>query len=397
MKFGITFIAIIAICTCIEPYTPKLKGYDSNLVVDGLITDANASYTVRLTRTIQNQNDTSTSVSDATVSITDDVGNTGTLTSKGNGIYKTDSLEFRGMVGRTYVLHIIVGDGAVYESEPAKMQSVPDIDSIYYEKDQQLVNNGTQTQTGLSIYLDSKPGDNDQNYRWAFDESWEFKVPFPKKFDFNMADSVITAVANIKEYCWKSARSNDILIYSSYPGHSGPVTKQPIFFIAPDKSDRLMIEYSILVKQYSISKNEYDFWDNLTKVNTAGSDIFASQPFPVVSNIHNINSTGEKVLGYFQVSAVKEKRIFIPLSEIVRLHLPFYHYDQCVRMPDAPKFEQTWDDLYAEYCIYSYYDFIEPVYSPAGQLLQMVFTRPQCADCGFTGTQKKPDFWVDLK
>jgi len=402
-KSIITLIAVFTLCTCIDPYTPKLKGYDSLLVVDGLITDANTSYTVKLSGTIQNQNNSPVMVSDANVFITDDAGNNCNLKNRGNGIYKTDSLEFIGIVGRTYTLHITTNAGDEYVSDPCVMQSVPDIDSIYFAKDQELINNGTQSQEGVSIYLDSKEGDYNQYYRWAYEETWKFKVPYPKKFNFNMADSSITSVAAVKEYCWKSRNSDEILIYSNYSGQTGPIKKEPIYFIATDQSDRLLIEYSILIKQYSVSKAEYDFWNNLKQVNESGGDIFASQPFPVISNIHNINNPGEQVLGYFQVSSVKQKRKNIPFSEIAGMNLPFYHYP-CERIEAAPSDYQaalgpliTWDFVYALFCVTSDYYFVEPVYgNGANQLEKMVFARPECANCEITGTITKPVFWVDL-
>jgi hypothetical protein len=401
-KSIIAMVAVFVLCTCIDPYTPKLKGYNSLLVIDGLITDANTSYTVRLSRTIQNQNISPTLVADANMYITDDAGNTANLNNIGGGIYKTDSLGFTGYVGRTYTLHITTSEGDEYVSDPCPMQSVPDIDSIYFAKDQELVNNATQSEEGISIYLDSKAGNN-QYYRWAFEETWKFKVPDPKKFNFNMADSSITSVSDIKEYCWKSSKSDEILIYSNYSGQAGAVKKEPINFIASDQSDRLLIEYSILVKQYSVSQNEYEFWDNLNQVNESGGDIFASQPFSVISNIHNINNPGEQVLGYFQVSAVKQKRIFIPFSEIAGMNMPYYNYP-CQRMVAKPSDYQTalgplitWDDVYAVFCINSDYYFVEPEYiNGTNTLEEMVFARPECANCELSGTHTKPDFWVDL-
>jgi hypothetical protein len=402
-KSIIAMVAVFTFCTCIDPYTPKLRGYDSLLVVDGLITDANTSYSVKLSRTFQVQNSTPAMVSDANVSITDNGGNNINLGNKGNGIYKTDSLDFTGMVGRTYTLHITTKEGNEYISDPCSMQSVPDIDSVYFAKDQELVNNGTQTQEGLSIYLDSKAGDNNQYYRWAYEETWKFKVPDPKKFNFNMADSSITSVANIKEFCWKNRKSDEILIYSNYSGQAGPIKKKPINFIASNQSDRLLIEYSILVKQYSVSKNEYDFWNNLKQVNESGGDIFASQPFPVISNIHNINNPKEQVLGYFQVSAVNQKRKNIPFSEIVGMNLPYYNYP-CERIEAKPSDYQaalgpliTWDFVYALFCVTSDYYFVAPEYfNGTNNLEKMVFARPECADCELSGTITKPDFWVDL-
>jgi hypothetical protein len=399
----LTLAAIIVLCTCIDPYTPKIKGYTSLLVVDGLITDANSSYTVKLSRTFQEENSVLINVSDAIVFITDNAGINTYLKNKDNGIYKTDSLEFNGTIGKTYILHIVTNEGEEYESEPCLMQSVPDIDSIYFAKDQQLTNNGSQIQDGVSIYLDSKEGDNNQYYRWAFDETWKFKVPDPKKYDFNVADSTIIPFTDVKEFCWKNRKSDGVLIRAIHPGEPTRIVKEPIFFIAPDQSDRLLIQYSILVSQYSISKREYDFWNDMKQVNENGGDIFAKQPFTVISNIRNIHNPEVKVLGYFQVSAVKQKRINIPFSAIVGLNLPYYHYP-CVRVLRSPvDFKTqfgpavTWYDVYSIFCITSTYAFVEPLYYPAtNELAKMVFTKPECANCELTGTSSKPDFWVDL-
>jgi hypothetical protein len=395
LRSVLTIVVVLALCTCVDPYVPNLKGYESLLVIDGLVTDANTSYTVKLSRTFQDQSSDHLLVADGAVFITDDKGNSSFLHNRGGGIYKTDSIEFRGVAGRTYVLHIQTG-GDVYESAPCLLRPVPDIDSIYFAKDQHLVSNGTQSQEGVTIYLDSKEGDNNSYYRWDFDETWKYIIPIPKRYDYINANTFVP-VTQIKRYCWKSRKSNEVLIRPVYPGQSVRIMKEPIFFIATGESDRLMLEYSILVRQYSISKNEYDFWDNLNKVNETGSDIFASQPYPVISNIHNINNQKEKVLGYFRVSAVKEKRIFITFNEIVKLHLPFYYNAQCKKIEAVPESKMTIDDLYGIYCITSDYEFIEPFYDQESGLLKgLVFARPECTGCELTGTMTKPDFWIDL-
>jgi hypothetical protein len=394
--------AVFIFCTCIDPYTPKLTGYTSLLVVDGLITDANNSYSVRLSRTFQAETAETVKVPDAIVYITDESRNQTDLKYRGNGIYKTDSTGFRGIVGKTYILHIITPEGGEYESEAGLMQSVPDIDSIYIERDQELINNGTGTQAGARIYLDSKEGDGNEYYRWSYNETWKFKVPLPQKFNY-INDTTILAVPKIKDYCWKNKKSDDILIHSVYSGQSGPIKKEPITFIAPDKSDRFNLQYSILVSQYSISKKEYDFWNNMKEVNENGGDIFARQPFTVISNIHNINDPKERVLGYFQVSAVKQKRKTLSFSEIQSLKLPFYNYP-CDRIESEPHDWETewgpkvtWDQVYSIYCITSTYAFVEPKFKPyTNQLDKLVFTSRECANCELTGVSAKPDFWVDL-
>jgi len=402
LKSVVTLVAVFTLCTCIDPYTPRLTGYDSLLVVEGLITDEITSSTVKLSQTFQEQNSSTSGISDATVFISDDKGNISYMINNGGGIYKTDSLEFKGIVGRTYILHINTREGIDYESEPCFMQSVPNIDSIYYEKDEELVNNETESEEGLRIYFDSEEGDENQSYRWTFEETWKFRVPNPKQFDY-MDEKNIIPVSNVKDFCWKSKKSDGILIHSIYAGHSTRIKKEPIFFIAAGKSDRLLVEYSILIKQYSISKKEYDFWNNLRQANESGGDIFAKQPYTVISNIHNINNANERVLGYFQVSSVKQKRKDITFNDLVGLDLPFYHYP-CTRIEKEPKDYMwgfgppiTWDDLYSMFCVNSDYYFIEPKYiQGTKELVKLVFTRPECADCELTGTTTMPDFWKDL-
>ena len=121
-KSVFSIIAVFTLYTCIDPFNPFISGAGSILVVDGLITDANSSFSVRLSRTVPSQDSNPVMESGALVSIIDDTGTTSYLLNTGNGIYKTDSLQFKGSPGRTYILHIKTGDGEEYESEPCLME-----------------------------------------------------------------------------------------------------------------------------------------------------------------------------------------------------------------------------------------------------------------------------------
>lgn len=408
-KSIITLIIVFTLCNCIDPYSPKLSGYESLLVVESLVTDANSSYTVKLSRTFQEQNTIPAGVSGATVFISDNSGINSYLSERNSGVYSTDSTTFRGTPGKTYVLHIQTKEGAEYESDPCLMHSVPDIDSVYFSKDQQFLNNQTQLQDGVMVSLNSKPAEKNVYLRWDFEEVWKFKVPFPKKYNYILDpefpdNPTFSLVKDVKEFCWKSRKSDVILIYSDYSGLGAEITGEPVCFIPSDKSDRFTVQYSIIVKQYSISQQEYDFWNNLKQVNVAGGDIFAKQPFTVISNIHNVKNPKERILGYFQVSAVKQKRNYLTTAQFVNLGLPYYHNscESAVKEPlDYPNAflapPPTWDDLYTIFCRNSDYYFVEPIFAPnTSDLVKMVFARPQCADCQVTGSLLKPDFWKDL-
>ncbi len=400
-KSVFTIVIIFLVCTCIDPYNPKLGEYRALLVIDGIITNLYSSNTIRLSRTFGELSVGPSKVNDAMVFITDDIGNSNDLIFKGNGIYKTDSTSFNGSVGRTYVLHITLPNGEKYESDPCFMHSVPEIDSIYFAKDQRNINNGTKNQEGLSIFLDSKAGDENQYYRWEYDETWKFKIPYPKLYIYANCE-VIYQVPEVKNvYCWKNGKSDGIISDLALPGHSGRIVKEPVAFIATELSDRLMLEYSILIKQYSISRDEYEFWDNIKKINIKGDDIFASLPYSVTSNIHNVINRNERVLGYFQVSAVKQKRKFISFSEIAKFQLPYYH-TPCVRYevrcenPFIEDYCKEFNNIYDIYTKRNNCYFIEPLFGENGFLDRLVFVIPECANCQITGTLNRPDFWKDL-
>jgi hypothetical protein len=407
LKFFLVIMIVLTTYNCIDPYFPRLNGYQPVLVVDGLITNDNRAYTVKLSYTVQQRDSTPVKVSDATVSITDEAGVNTQLTAFGNGIYRTDSLNFRGETGKTYRLHIKTSNGNEYVSDSCTMLPVPGIDSIYFAKDVQLLNNQSTTREGISIYLDTKAGTEDKSFlRWAFDETWEFKVPDPTRYTY-INDSTILTIpgSEVMEYCWKSASSTTILTGAILTGGSGSIKNQPIQFIAPELSDRISVRYSILIKQYSVSQSEYDYWNNLEQISETEGDIFGSQPYAVLSNIKNIKNSSEQVLGYFQVSAVDQRRKFISIEETIPLGLPFYNY-VCTRIVTSPsdwsKYNpwrfpaMTFDELYQMYATTPGYAFVEPVYdATTNKLAKLVFTSSECADCELTGTRTQPDFWTD--
>jgi len=214
----------------------------------------------------------------------------------------------------------------------------------------------------------------------------------------------------LNNVCWKRNQSGDIIINSVLPGGANYINGQEIQFINPLESDRLTQEYSILVKQYSISNNEYGFWNNLKKTGEAGGDIFALQPFTVISNIHNMNDNNEMVLGYFEVSAVSQKRIFTTSHDLDPLYLPHYQ-TECALIRKSPDDypganPPTWDGIYQMYMATGNYIFVKPELKnanmPSGKvfwsdLLKLDFSIKVCALCNLTGFSTKPDFWVDLK
>jgi hypothetical protein len=401
----ILLFIIASLCTCIDPYTPQFSEHDSMLVVEGLITNENISYKIKLSKTFTGLQSGSIRVRDATINISDENGKATNLINKGNGIYSTDSTLFIGKVGKTYTLNISTHDGKKYKSDSCKMYPVSRIDTIYFEKNIGYTNNQSEIHKGISIYVDSKSDvESNGNLRWEYEEIWKFSLPYPKRYDY-ISESNIVPIKDWKPSCWKKVNSSEVLINSYQPGQSSRIERQPICFIASDASDRLSIQYSILVKQFSLSYKEYDFWRNLKKISESGGDIFISQPFPIASNIHNVDDLQEKVIGYFEVSAVTQKRKYITFKEsIINLNLPPYNYFQnCSRIETSPEdyafgrgTAPSFDELYKMWTSTKTYNFIEPIYNSSGRLSKLVFSAVPCSVCELSSTIKRPDYWVDL-
>jgi hypothetical protein len=336
-------------------------------------------------------------VSGAQIIIKDKNGNNSMLHETTAGIYKTDSLQFQGEAGNSYVLYIKTPEGNEYESDPCIMYPVKPVDTIYFNKDQEFQNNGSVIQDGIRIFLDSENSGDGKYLRWTYNECWKFSIPEPKKFDYINASN-IPEVGQIKQVCYCYHKSDEIIIHSTESAQTNRIEKEPVLFIASALSDRLLIQYSIEVKQLSLSEKEYNFWQQMQQINESGGDIFEKQPFSITSNIHNINDPSETVLGYFQVSAVEKKRIFITREDIAGLDLPVYNYD-CERVavgPDDYPYLITFDRINAYYTDAGSY-FIGPIYGPFGGLEKLAFASPACADCTVRGNLAEPDFWIDLE
>lgn len=400
------FFWILTLTTCIDPYYPELGNYQSLLVVEGIVTDGNMPASVRLTRTFQSADSIPQKISDAQVYITDEDDNRTDLYYTEDGNYKTtESSGYKGQTGKIYTLHVKTPDGREYLSEQCVMLPVPEIDSVYFARVEAVDKNNNSITPGLMIYLDTDETTEDECYlRWEFEETWKFKLPFPKEYNY-INDSEIIKLSDIQEYCWKTNLSTEILTSPVLPGQ-GSIRKVPLNFISPEKSDRLTVQYSILVRQYSVSPEEYNYWENLKQVNETTGDIFSTQPYSVTSNIHNTTDPADKVLGYFMVSSVREKRIYITSNEVQGLELPGFKY-ACTEyivdpftyfMPGSQGTPPTWDEINEMFMSVGGFTFIEPKYVGETDVLsKLVFATLECSDCSKTGTITQPDFWVDLQ
>ena len=398
---GISLFALI-LTTCIDPFSPQVKNFEPLLVVDALITDRNSTYYCTLSRSIERLGDMPGKVKAASVTVKNDLGESFTFREASPGVYKSDSLAFRAETGRTYTLHIITKEGEVYESDPATMPEVPEIDSLYFGKDMVTDDEGV-LHDGVRFYIDADKPQKGTYLRWTYEEWWKTRVPFPPLFKFIDEFNIVPVLEPDNTVCWRNNKSSEIIADSPDAEMGNEFRKKPLFFITSDHADRLMVQYYIKIRQYSISKNEYEFWDQMQQIRDVGGDIFDRQPFQVISNIHNVDSPSDRVLGYFQVSAVSEASMYVTRHEVDSLHLKEFDYgcellfaNPTTDFPGKPAKQVSFTQMYNIITKegYIFFDFIPGDF---GSLAYLIFVKDYCADCTVTGNPNKPDFWVDME
>jgi hypothetical protein len=125
--FTIVVASSIISTSCTEKIDLVLKDSDPQLVIEGNISDQPGPYYVILTKSrLYNDDNSFTGITGATVVLSDDAGNSDTLTSSIDGLYQTNTIQ--GVVGRTYHLQV-TAEGKTYDSY-CLMPAPVDIDSV---------------------------------------------------------------------------------------------------------------------------------------------------------------------------------------------------------------------------------------------------------------------------
>jgi hypothetical protein len=363
---------LIILNSCITEFIPKTTEDKNFLVVDGMITDRPGVNTVKLSRSFPlGGSSVAAPVTGYNVIITDDIGNTFNLKEKVAGIYVTDSSEFKGTVGRTYTLHIYKNsfDDHIYKSFPVEMTAVPPVDSIFYEKVTLAKEDPwTQPKEGCNIYLNTHDSTGQCRYfRWEYIETWEFIIPYN----------------NVKNNrCWVSANSDLINIKNTSVITEDKIEKFLLNYIS-NETDRLKNKYSILVNQYSIGEEEYNYWEELQKLSEKSGSLYDIIPSSVANNLYCLDDPNVKVLGYFSVSAMSSKRIFI--KDNFKGLVDLYSIDNC-----------GVDTILVNNNTQNIDSFFWVIGTGGGEHGNYWLTTPfrRCADCTTRGTKTKPDFWI---
>jgi len=361
---------------CIEKYIPEIEYLESNkFVVYGELTTEEENHMISVALASSIQDPQFIPLYDCDVRIVDTIGNSFTGIETGDGMYRVNIDPKNLTTGMAYRLEITTPAGTNLVSEYEELLDSPDIDSVYYERENMATNDPEYFIQGIQFYLNlDAPDAGNAFYKFDVIETFEYHSEYPLVYYYDGVLHHIDPPDSSHMVCWATNPIRDIFILNTAELDENAY-KQFSFHFVDNTSQRLRHLYSILVKQYIVSKDWYVYWDQLRENNLDRGGMYETQPLPAIGNLVNLTNPEHQVLGYFQVSTVKTKRIFV--KDVPDLE--FEYYPECGIWPlaEALRFYEPWT-----YPVYLTSSFAE--------------ISPDCIFCEISqlgGTTERPDFW----
>ena len=378
--YSILFLTTL-IWGCKKPYNPPATTAPSSyLVVEGVINGSTDSTIIKLSRTVNiNQNVSSSLETKAQLTVEDMFANIYPLKEASNGRYTGGPLNLDST--KKYRLHILTSNGKTYFSDYVQFTPTPAIDSVGY----------TITGNALQVYANTHdPKNNTRYYRWDFTETWKFHSKYQSGYITNGTAILPRRADQMVYYCFASDVSSNIILGSSEKLQQDVIYQNPITTIV-STSEKIESKYSILLKQYALTKEAYLYWQNLKKNTEQLGSIFDAQPSTTSGNIHNAADPTEPVIGFISATNVKSKRVFISNDALPQSWQPAYPYD-CEQ-------DSTFFDYHGTKQVAL---FLIPIGSTAiptvimyvkGSIAGYFSSSIPCTDCTIRGATKQPIFW----
>jgi hypothetical protein len=331
------FVAISGwVTSCYKVYDFKIDPSEKVLVVNGMMTNNKEAYRINLTSArLFNSLEKSSPVNNANVYVTDDLGNSYKFNESDKGDYISDSLQFTGIPGHSYKLHVGTPDGKKYESDSQRLfpESYPD--SVYTEYNNQEIldeSTGLKINThGADILIDIRnKADTLSRFRFTSNLVRQyFYIIYPYK------------KPSVSFYCWQTvdANSNINLTDAEYSLNSASIRKHQICFLDDNLYCHALyysykenpytvvltafyrtyeIYHQILnLKQYTLNNETYLYYKSLNEQMQSEGKLFDPIATQLNGNIKCITNPENKAIGFFEASSVSYSAYVVDFRNLI--------------------------------------------------------------------------------
>ncbi len=312
-KTGQFIVGVLLFASCEEYYTPDLDNAESMLVVESMLTNDISKNFVKLSKTKDfYSTDPDEVITDAKVDLLESGSNTITAIQEANGYFTFSKVA---VPGKTYTLRIYY-DNQTYESDPVVMPAIPTIDSLYTEH--RIDKTYSTDAYGVPFEVENPVRDVRVDvpisaqvkyfrFTWRAVLEWiylppmnPFKVIPPYygwKSKYDIGNFNITGQGN---YTGSSDIKNHTILSLSYD------TRQYL-----DSTSQDFYGWIVMIDQFGITKDSYDFYDAIDKQFAADGNLFDPILAQIPTNLYCKTDKTKKVVGFFNVNSYHEHRYFI--------------------------------------------------------------------------------------
>ena len=374
MKHWVLMLFVLGSCT--DKYVANIKGQATGfLVVEGFI-NITGTTNIQMSRSTGLDSPVVIPETGAQVEIQSTNGASIPLSELTTGNYSDTGLNLDPT--QQYRLYIKTSNGKDYLSDLTKVNISPPIDSLSW----------TAASDGVTIYVTThnplvQPG----YYQWSYDETWKYTSKYESTLKYVAGGLALRTDSELLYTCWRSDISTTINIASTEKLNANVIYEFPVALVPYDNTDKLIDEYSILVKQTVLSQDWYEWVQKVQRNTEQLGSIFDALPSETGGNIHNTADPTETVIGFIGTSTETEKRLFINRTQIPPT-IVYSGYESC-------SLDTTGLDASS---LVTYFDagtYLPNAYVYCmGFPCKVTFSVPICVDCRLKGgTLVKPDFW----
>lgn len=376
--------------SCIDEYTipeATATAYQAEVVIEGRILAGEESV-VHLTTTVPlNSEEEAPDVLNAQVHV---IGQNG---------YRSEAAEFdiekgcyvidtRTLEANTHYAVEVTVDGDTFQSDFQPLLSSPEIDEVTWE----------ENEASVSIYVTTRAGaDHSRHFMWSFEEDWEIKAEVDMRGNETIKPVYVkdqypdlTETRNPYLYCWMHDVSRNILLHSTAGLSENRAEGIKLHEIGIEDI-RISYIYSILVKQWSLTDEAYQYYATLKRYTEEGDGLFTPILTDYQGNVVCTTNPQRRAHGYVTASSVTTRRIFIYEEDFKHMRTQYKNPYSIVR---------NWErDYNAMGAVISTYPWASPwvVMAKGGDPSDRdaLMYNWYCVDCRHTegATKKRPDFW----
>ena len=300
----LAMLMVLGLTSCIKRFEPRIEGKDAiKYVVTGQITKGENIHLINVSSTAPLSDPWYKyflPINGCRVMIIDEIGHTYLASESGewDGNYSVYIPDASIQVGNSYRVEILLQGGDQIVSDFDEVPDCPEVDSVYYQLETLPTTNPYLKNKGIRFYLNLEAQNSDcRNFRWEAIETYEYKAILAKEPSLKV--------------CWMTGMIKNIFTQSTRNLAENKYKHFPLHFVDNFSSQRLKYGYSLLIRQYSLSGNAFDFWDNVRINNSEQGGLYEKQPLVIKGNLRNVTHPEIQVLGFFGASSVKVKRIFV--------------------------------------------------------------------------------------